>query len=216
MLKNIKFFFLLLTAVLSIFLLQSFINVKAMQSLIETSGYLAPLLFMLCYLLCSLALFPALFLTIASGVLFGPYLGTFYTLISATFSAVISLLISRFFARSWVEKRAGAITNKIIDGVNKEGWHFVAFVRLVPIFPFGITNYAFGLTRIKIIPYTLTSFFGMFPASFAYSYLGYLGISSTADDANDLVTNLLVTLAIFSCIAALTKILKKNGKKNNS
>lgn len=213
MFKKIKFLFLTLLFILFFAMLQYFIDMKLIKLFIESSGYWAPLLFIVSYIACSLALLPALFLTIASGAMFGPYLGTFYTLIAATISALLSLLIARFFARTWVEKKSGDITKKIIEGVNKEGWHFVAFVRLVPLFPFGLVNYAFGLTQIRILPYTLTSFICMFPVSFAYSYLGFLGISSATDDANDLISTLLVSLGLFACLALLSKLLKKKTAK---
>ena len=188
---------------------RNIIDFKEIELIIKNAGYLAPLIFMLSYIAFSLLLFPALFLTLASGALFGPYWGTVYTIIAATISATSALIIARFLARDWVEKKSGDIIKKIIDGVNKEGWHFVAFIRLVPIFPFSLVNYAFGLTTIKTIPYTIASFICMLPATFAYSYLGYLGISSATDEADELVSKLLMAITIFASIALFTKIVKK-------
>lgn len=61
------------------------------------------------------------------------------------------------------------------SGVEAEGWRFVAFVRLVPLFPFNVLNYALGLTRIKLSHYVLTSYLCMLPGAIAYTYLGYAG-----------------------------------------
>jgi rhodanese-related sulfurtransferase len=61
------------------------------------------------------------------------------------------------------------------NGVESEGWRFVAFVRLVPLFPFNILNYALGLTRIPTSHYVLTTYIAMLPGALAYTYLGYAG-----------------------------------------
>jgi len=214
MLKNKKYFILFTCLCLPIYIFfRNAIDLKDVEQFIKNAGYLAPLIFILSYIAFSLLLFPALFLTLASGALFGPYWGTFYTIIAATVSATTALLIARFIAQDWVARKSGEITKKIIEGVSKEGWYFVAFIRLVPIFPFSLANYAFGLTTIKTIPYTITSFVFMLPATFAYSYIGYLGISTATDSADELASKVLMALAIFACIGIFTKIMKKGTLK---
>jgi hypothetical protein len=56
----------------------------------------------------------------------------------------------------------------LIRGVEEEGWRFVAFVRLVPLFPFNLVNYAFGVTRIGLGEYAIASFVCMSPGAVAY------------------------------------------------
>ena len=56
-----------------------------------------------------------------------------------------------------------------------EGWRFVAFTRLVPLFPFNVLNYAFGLTKIRFFHYVVASFFCMLPGAAAYTFIGYAG-----------------------------------------
>ncbi|MBQ0724412.1 MAG: VTT domain-containing protein [Cycloclasticus sp.] len=51
-----------------------------------------------------------------------------------------------------------------------EGWRFVDFVRLIPLFPFNLLNYALGLTRIKLWHYVLTSRINILPGAIAYTY----------------------------------------------
>ena len=62
-----------------------------------------------------------------------------------------------------------------MQGVEEEGWRFVAFVRLVPLFPFNLVNYPFGLTRIRITESVTASFVCMAPGALAYTWLGYAG-----------------------------------------
>ncbi|WP_338063196.1 TVP38/TMEM64 family protein [endosymbiont of Riftia pachyptila] len=83
-------------------------------------------------------------MTLAGGALFGPVLGTFYNLTGATIGAVLAFLIARFFTSNWVEQKTGGHLKRLKEGVENEGWRFVAFVRLVPLFPFNLLNYAVG------------------------------------------------------------------------
>ena len=70
-----------------------------------------------------------------------------------------------------------------IAGVEAEGWRFVAFVRLVPLFPFNLLNYALGLTRIPLAHYVLASLVCMAPGTIAYTWLGYAGREALAGNA---------------------------------
>ncbi|MGH7932584.1 MAG: TVP38/TMEM64 family protein [Candidatus Binataceae bacterium] len=67
-------------------------------------------------------------------------------------------LALHYVASDWVFRRAGERLARLMRGVEEEGWRFVAFVRLVPLFPFNLVNYAFGLTRIRLGEYVLASF----------------------------------------------------------
>jgi len=71
------------------------------------------------------------------------------------------LVIARYVASDWVSRRAGERLSRLMRGVEDERWRFVAFVRLVPLFPFNLVNYALGLTRIRLREYVLASFLFM-------------------------------------------------------
>ena len=82
-----------------------------------------------------------------------------------------------------MRRAAGERLARLIRGVEEEGWRFVAFVRLVPLFPFNLMNYAFGLTRIRLGEYVVASFVCMAPGAFAYTYLGYAGREAASGQA---------------------------------
>ncbi len=211
---NRKIFLLFFIGCLSLaYFFRNDIDFLAVETLINNYDYLAPFIFMAIYFISSLLFLPVFVLTLASGTLFGPYWGTLYTLISATLCASTALLITRFFAKEWGSHLSGNVLTKIIDGVNKEGLFFVAFVRLVPLFPFSVSNYAFGLTNVRILPYTITNFFCMLPACFAYSYIGFLGQSAATDSTGQLLKHILIALSLFAGILLLTSLLKKYRQK---
>ena len=71
--------------------------------------------------------------------------------------ATVALLLARSLAADWVEHRLGRRAHEIKAGVEREGWPFVAVVRLVPVFPFHLLTYALGLTRLSVRTCAVTS-----------------------------------------------------------
>ena len=138
-------------------------DVATLQSWVEGSGAAAPLLFMLAYAVATVLFLPGSLLTLAGGALFGPLWGTLYSLTGATLGATLAFLVARYLAADWVTRKASGKLQQMIEGVENEGWRFVAFVRLVPVFPFNFLNYALGLTRIRLWHYVLASYVCMLP-----------------------------------------------------
>jgi uncharacterized membrane protein YdjX (TVP38/TMEM64 family) len=154
------------------------IRVDLLLDQIRALGVWGPLAYIVLYSIAPSLFIPGFPLTIAGGALFGPVWGTVYTLIGATSGATFAFFIARYLAAEWVEQRAQGIVKKLKEGVEQEGWRFVAFTRLVPLFPFNLLNYAFGLTKIRPLHYIVTSFFAMLPGAAAYSFVGYAGRES--------------------------------------
>jgi uncharacterized membrane protein YdjX (TVP38/TMEM64 family) len=138
-------------------------------------GPWGPAVFIVMYVAAVLLSLPASILTLGAGFLFGMLWGSIYVLLAATAGAALAFLIGRYLARDWVANRIHSIPRfrAIDDAVAREGWKIVALVRLVPLFPFSIMSYAFGLTRIPFRAYFFGNF-TMLPATFMYVYFGTL------------------------------------------
>ena len=175
---------------------------------IQEAGIWAPLLFMAVYAVAAVLFLPGSVLTLAGGALFGPVLGTFYNLTGATIGATLAFLIARYLVSDWVAERTGGRLKQLINGVEGEGWRFVAFTRLVPLFPFNLLNYALGLTRIKLSHYLLATYICMLPASIAYSYLGYAGREAVGG-GEGLIRKVLLALALLAVVAFLPSLIGK-------
>jgi len=142
---------------------------EAIRGWIQGYGALAPLVYMLTYTVAPALLLPGLPLTIAGGILFGPFWGVVYAIAGATLGACVAFLAARHIARDWVERRLqGPRWRRLDQAVEEQGWKIVAFTRLVPLFPFNLLNYAFGLTRIRFLHYALATFVFMLPACIAF------------------------------------------------
>jgi len=167
----------------------------ALEAWIKGAGAIAPLLFMLIYAIATVLFLPGSVLTLAGGALFGPVLGTLYNLTGATLGATLAFVIARYLASDWIAEKTGGRVKQLINGVEGEGWRFVAFVRLVPLFPFNLLNYALGLTRLRLLHYVVATYVFMLPGAIAYTYLGYAGREAVAG-GEGLVRKGLLALAL--------------------
>jgi rhodanese-related sulfurtransferase len=92
--------------------------------------------------------------------------------------------------------------------VEAEGWRFVAFVPLVPLFPFNLLNYALGLTQIPLTQYVLASLVCMAPGTLAYAWLGYAGREALADNRSA-INYALIALALLAAVALLPRLIRR-------
>lgn len=183
-------------------------DIQALESRARDAGVTAPLLFVALYALGTVLFFPGSVLTLAGGAIFGPVWGTVYNLTGATLGATAAFLAARYLAQDWVTRRSGGFLKKLLDGVDAEGWKFVAFVRLVPLFPFNLLNYALGLTRIGLWHYILASYVFMLPGAIAYTYLGYTGREAVTG-GEGLVQKGLLALALLALMAFLPRLIRR-------
>lgn len=146
-----------------------FLNQERLRGLLQQYGMLAPLIYMCIYTLAPALLLPALPIVIVGGILFGPFWGVVYSITSATAGACVAFLISRYLARGLIKNRlTGARWRQLDRQVAEHGWKMVALTRLIPLFPFNLLNYAFGLTGIRFRPYAMATFVFMLPGCIAY------------------------------------------------
>lgn len=184
------------------------IDATALEAWVKDAGAVGPILFMLIYALGTVFFLPGSIITLLGGALFGPVLGTCYNLTGATLGATLAFLVARYLASNWVEQKTGGRLKQLKQGVEGEGWRFVAFVRLVPLFPFNLLNYALGLTRIKLSHYIIASYLCMLPGAIAYTYLGYAGREAIAGNEDAIQIGLLA-LALLAMVSFLPRLIRR-------
>ncbi len=140
---------------------------------VESLGIWGPAVFIAGYAISVVAFVPASLLTLAAGAIFGVAWGTLYTLVAATAGAAGAFLVARYLARSRIEQRlAGNTRFDAVDrAVGAQGRKIVFLLRLSPVFPFSLLNYALGLTRVGFVDYVIASL-GMLPGTVLYVYSG--------------------------------------------
>ena len=169
----------ILVAILLIALFRYFhVSEVLKQSLdwISSLGPWAPLIFIMVYIFACVFFIPGSILTLGAGVIFGVVKGSLIVSIAATLGATAAFLVGRYFIREAIAKKIeGNPKFKAVDeAVAKEGWKIVGLIRLSPIFPFNLSNYAFGLTQVSLRDYFFASWIGMIPGTLMYVYIGSL------------------------------------------
>jgi uncharacterized membrane protein YdjX (TVP38/TMEM64 family) len=140
---------------------------------VTSLGPLGPIAYVAAYAAATVALVPGSILTLAAGALFGIARGTVYALLGATLGAIGAFLVSRHAARRQVERRLADDPrfDRLDRAVGREGLKVVFLLRLSPLFPFTLLNYALGLTRVRLGQYVIASI-GMLPGTLLYVYYG--------------------------------------------
>jgi uncharacterized membrane protein YdjX (TVP38/TMEM64 family) len=140
---------------------------------IEGLGFWGPAVFVAGYALAVVAFVPASLMTLAAGATFGIVAGTAYVFVAAVVGSSLAFLVSRYFARRAVERRLEG--NEKFDAIDRavgeQGRRIVLLLRLSPVFPFNLLNYALGLTSVRFADYVVASL-GMLPGTLLYVYLG--------------------------------------------
>jgi len=148
-------------------------HVETFRVWVEGLGFWGPLAFIAGYVVAVVAFAPASILTLAAGAIFGIVAGAGYVFIAATLGAALAFLVSRYFARDAIERRIQSDPRfaAMDNAVGEQGLRIVTLMRLSPVFPFNLLNYALGLTRVSFLHYNIASL-GMLPGTLAYVYLG--------------------------------------------
>jgi uncharacterized membrane protein YdjX (TVP38/TMEM64 family) len=144
--------------------------IGALRDWIQSLGSLGPVVFVLLYAVAVVAALPGSALTVAAGALFGSVQGVIVVSIASTLGASLSFLVGRYFAReavaSWLSDKEKF--QKLDQLTEQQGAIIVAITRLVPIFPFNLLNYGFGLTRVPFWTYVFWSWLCMLPGTVLY------------------------------------------------
>ena len=187
-------------------------SAQILEHWVSRFGQAGPLVFIGLYAIATVLFLPGSIVTLVGGALFGPLWGVLYNLTGATIGATAAFLISRYLAADWVEQKSGPRVRHLKTGVEAEGWRFVAFVRLVPLFPFNLLNYALGLTRIQVSHYVVTTYIAMLPGAIAYTYLGYAGREFIAG-GEGLIQKGLLALALLALAIFLPGLIRRLRQK---
>lgn len=141
---------------------------------IQDLGPLGAIVFVLIYILATIFFLPGSILTLGAGFVYGLIKGFVIVSIASTLGATGAFLVGRYLARGWVARKVEGNTRfKAIDeAVGHAGWRIVGLTRLSPVFPFNMLNYAYGLTKVTLRDYVLSSWIGMMPGTIMYVYFG--------------------------------------------
>ncbi len=140
---------------------------------VEGLGAWGPIAYIAIYTVSTVLVVPGSIITLAGGALFGLAEGTAWVFTGAMLGSGAAFLIGRYLARHAVEERIARYERfaAVDRAVGRDGLRMVFLLRLSPVFPFSLLNYALGLTSVRFRDYMLAGF-GMLPGTLLYVYYG--------------------------------------------
>ena len=180
---NSKNFILLLTFI-CFFLTALVIHIlggikpEQVQEWLKQAGIWAPIIYIALYIVATVLILPSTALNLTGGAIFGLWLGTLWTSIAAIAAAVISFYYSRSFARKTVGNKLARNWRKMDAEVVRGGIYYIIAIRLLPIIPYGLVNFAAGLTSVSFKDYFLGTILGTIPGILPFVFLGSSGLKA--------------------------------------
>ncbi len=159
--------------------------------------------FMLLYVIqTALSLPGATIFSLSAGLLFGAIMGTVYAVVAATLGAVLAFLVARYLFHDTVQRKFGAQLAKLNVALEREGMHYLLFLRLVPVFPFFLINLGAALTKLPLRTFFLGTMIGIIPGGFVYVNAGasLATINNIGDIASSRVLGSFALLGLFALV----------------
>lgn len=183
-------------------------NLKKLDEMVENNLPVALALYMgLTIVGCVVLALPGITFAIAAGLLFGPLLGTIACSVATTIGAMLAFIAGRFFLKDSI--KPAAMKNKylkkwLFDESGNNEIFILMITRLVPLFPYNLQNFAYGVTDIKFVTYSVCSLLFMLPGTAMYT----VGTAGLADKENRILyIGIAIVLAVI--VIAMGAFLKK-------
>ncbi len=163
--------FCIIATVIGIYLLGG-INQQQLQLWLQKMGIWAPIIYVLIYSIATICILPSTPLNLSGGAIFGSVWGTVWTSIAAILAAVLSFGFSRTIGRNLVEQKLAGKWQSIDREMQQGGFFYMFAIRLLPLIPYGIVNFAAGLTAIKFRDYFFGTLLGTVPGILPFVMMG--------------------------------------------
>lgn len=221
--KNLKLI-LFIIILISIFLLEkkfgilgnyiSKNNIESIKSIAEENKFLASIIYVVSTVVGSVLLaLPGVTFAIIAGAVFGAFYGSFLCALAATIGAVISFVVGRYFLKDSIKPKLekNKLLSKLLFSDNRENDITILMItRLLPIFPYNLQNFAYGITDISIWTYSIYTFIFLIPGSAMFTLISAGSVSS-----ENAKIYYMISAIIFIFVFVFSYFLKKYLKRKN-
>lgn len=184
-------------------------NLKFLENMVQDNFLLAVLIYtVLTIVSCVILALPGVTFAIIAGLVFGPVLGTICCSVATTLGAMVAFVVGRFFLQDSIKPMA--MKNKylkkwLFDETGSNEIFILMITRLVPLFPYNLQNFAYGVTDIKFSTYSICSLIFMMPGTAMYT----VGTAGLADKENRILY-IGIALVLAVVVMGLSAFLKKH------
>lgn len=159
-------------------------NLKLLQDMLEENLFAAAMIYIVATIVgCVVLALPGVTFAIAAGLLFGPVLGTILCSLATTIGAMLAFIAGRFFLKDSIKPvvmKNKYIKKWLFDESGTNEIFILMITRLVPLFPYNLQNFAYGITDIRFGTYSVCSLLFMLPGTAMYT----IGTAGLADKEN--------------------------------
>lgn len=148
------------------------IDQEQLQAWLVQMGIWAPIIYVVLYTIGTLLILPSTPLNLSGGAIFGVWWGTFWTTVAAVIAAVVAFAFARTAGREWMTRKLAGRWEAMDAEIHQGGLLYLFAIRLLPIIPYGIVNFAAGLTSIRFRDYFLATLLGTVPGILPFVMMG--------------------------------------------
>lgn len=183
-------------------------NLLFLQNMIRDNLLTASLIYIgLTVVACVVLALPGVTFAILAGVIFGPWLGTILCLVATTAGAIIAFIVGRFFLKDSIKpmlEKNNLLRKILFEDAGRSDIVLLAITRLVPLFPYNIQNFAYGITDISLGSYSMYTFLFMMPGVALYT-IGSAGLT----DSNNRILYFGIAAVLFIFVMLLGVYVRK-------
>ncbi|MGB5961923.1 MAG: TVP38/TMEM64 family protein [Coleofasciculaceae cyanobacterium] len=155
------------------------INPALLQAWLNQAGIWAPIIYITIYTIATILVLPSTVLNLTGGAIFGPWLGTLWTSIAAIIAAVVAFAFTRTVGREIIAQKLAGHWQSMDAEISQGGLFYMFAIRLLPIIPYGLVNFAAGLTSISFRDYLIGTILGTVPGVLPFVMLGSSGLQAS-------------------------------------
>lgn len=165
------------------------------------------LIYVLCWVFLPMGFFPVALLAITGGMGFGLVHGMILTFIGAALNLSLMFITARYLFRTSIHKWLSRKYPQFFEWIEDERKvkSFLIFARIVPLIPYTVENYLFGLTNIKFWEYLYLSLVFILPGTFIYVNIG--------DKSMDLTSPAFIVAIVLLVVISVVPILVQGQRE---
>ena len=193
---------------------KEFLTVREMKRFLDSSGFWAPLVFILIYTLGICLFVPGTIITALGAAIFGSYWGFVYVLAGAILGATVTFFIGRYLGRDFAASVIGDRLKKYDEAIERNGFATVLYLRLI-YFPFTAMDFGMGLTKVRFWDYFWGTLLGIIVGTFVFTFfVGTIKEVWAGGDWGQLLSGkVFLSIGLFIFSLFIPKILKKFKKE---
>jgi uncharacterized membrane protein YdjX (TVP38/TMEM64 family) len=173
----VLFFICLVATILTGYFLGG-IDPDLIKAWLKSSGFWAPVTYIAIYVIATILVLPSTALNLTGGAIFGVWMGTFWTSVAAIIAAIASFIFARTVGHEAVSKRLAGRWQALDAELRQGGIFYMFAIRLVPVMPYGLVNFAAGLTSVSFKDYLIGTILGTVPGILPFVLLGSSGLKA--------------------------------------